>query len=87
MNEVLIYYTKSLIASYFGIILRRVSNHPNVISFYGVTKDSNGDYNMILQYASDGTLREYLMANFTKLQWTDKLCIAKEIALGLLFFT
>ncbi|KAF0496460.1 kinase-like protein [Gigaspora margarita] len=25
------------------------------------------------------------MTNFTKLQWTDKLCIAKEIALGLLF--
>ncbi|KAF0477227.1 kinase-like protein [Gigaspora margarita] len=66
-------------------LLRRVSNHTNVISFYGVTKDSNGYYHMILQYASDRTLREYLMANFTKLQWTDKQCIAKEIALGLLF--
>ena len=40
---------------------------------------------MVLQYAEDGTLREYLMANFTKLQWTDKLRIAKEIAFGLLF--
>ncbi|RIB17617.1 kinase-like domain-containing protein [Gigaspora rosea] len=66
-------------------LLQRVSNHPNVIAFYGVTKDSNGYYNMILQYASDGTLREYLTANFTKLQWTDKLCIAKKIAFGLLF--
>ena len=47
--------------------------------------DSNGYYNMVLQYADNGTLREYLMTNFTKLQWTDKLCIAKEIALGLLF--
>ncbi|RIB22469.1 kinase-like domain-containing protein [Gigaspora rosea] len=66
-------------------LLRSVSNHPNIISFYGVTKDSNGYYNMVLQYADNGTLREYLMANFTKLQWTDKLCIAKEVALGLLF--
>ncbi|RIB14056.1 kinase-like domain-containing protein [Gigaspora rosea] len=66
-------------------LLRRVCYHPNVISFYGLTKDSNGYYNMVLQYADNGTLREYLMANFTKLQWTDKLCIAKEIALGLLF--
>ncbi|KAF0558232.1 kinase-like domain-containing protein [Gigaspora margarita] len=40
---------------------RRGSNHSNIISFYGVTKDSDG------------------------LQWTDKLLIAKGIALGLLY--
>ncbi|KAF0507829.1 kinase-like protein [Gigaspora margarita] len=40
---------------------------------------------MILEYANEGTLREYLMTNFAKLQWTDKLCMAKEIALGLLY--
>ncbi|RIB23140.1 kinase-like domain-containing protein [Gigaspora rosea] len=40
---------------------------------------------MVLEYADEGTLRDYLMVNFTKLQWTDKLHIAKEIALGLLF--
>ncbi|KAF0544875.1 kinase-like protein [Gigaspora margarita] len=39
---------------------------------------------MVLQYANEGTLRKYLKANFTLLQWTDKLCIAKGIALGLL---
>ncbi|KAF0555593.1 kinase-like protein [Gigaspora margarita] len=27
-------------------LLRRVSNHQNIISFFGVTKDSNGYYNM-----------------------------------------
>ncbi|KAF0483180.1 kinase-like protein [Gigaspora margarita] len=40
---------------------------------------------MILQYADDGALREYLEVNFTKLRWVNKLCIAKEIALGILF--
>ncbi|KAF0522636.1 kinase-like protein [Gigaspora margarita] len=40
---------------------------------------------MILEYANEGTLREYLKTNFTRLQWTDKLRIAKEIAHGLLF--
>ena len=40
---------------------------------------------MVLHYADDGTLRDYLRTNFTKLQWTDKLCMAKEIALGLLY--
>ncbi|KAF0538407.1 kinase-like protein [Gigaspora margarita] len=66
-------------------LLRKVCYHPNVIIFYGVTKDSNGNYSMVLQYANEGTLREYLQINFTKLQWIDKLRIAKEIAFGLLF--
>ncbi|RIB30620.1 hypothetical protein C2G38_1627099 [Gigaspora rosea] len=47
--------------------------------------DNYGHYNMILEYANEGTLREYLKINFTKLQWTDKLYIAKELAHGLLF--
>ncbi|RIB17949.1 kinase-like domain-containing protein [Gigaspora rosea] len=56
-------------------LLQRVSCHPNIITFYGVTKE----------YANEGTLQEYLKTNFTLLKWTDKLRIAKEIALGLLF--
>ncbi|KAF0445078.1 kinase-like protein [Gigaspora margarita] len=40
---------------------------------------------MILQYANDGNLREYLKTNFKRLKWTDKLYFAKNIALGLLF--
>ncbi|KAF0426411.1 kinase-like protein [Gigaspora margarita] len=66
-------------------LLRRVDCHPNVIKFYGVAKDNNGYYNMVLQYANDGNLREYLKANFNELQWTDKLRIAEEIVHGLLF--
>ncbi|KAF0467440.1 map kinase kinase kinase [Gigaspora margarita] len=45
----------------------------------------NYGYYMVLQYANDGNLREYLKANFTKLQWIDKLQISKEIVHGLLF--
>ncbi|RIB30889.1 hypothetical protein C2G38_2052482 [Gigaspora rosea] len=40
---------------------------------------------MILEYADEGTLRTYLKTNFTRLQWTNKLRIAEEITLGLLF--
>ncbi|RIB06938.1 kinase-like domain-containing protein [Gigaspora rosea] len=49
------------------------------------SEDSHGFYNMVLQYAEDGTLREYLMKNLVKLKWADKLRIAKEIAHGLSF--
>ncbi|KAF0529909.1 ARM repeat-containing protein [Gigaspora margarita] len=38
--------------------------------FYGDTKDNNGYYNIILQYANEVTLREYLKTKFTKLQWS-----------------
>ncbi|KAF0547190.1 kinase-like protein [Gigaspora margarita] len=65
-------------------LLRRVDYHQNIIRFYGVTKDNNGNYNMVLQYANEGNLREYLKENFSRLQWADKLSLAKEIALGLL---
>ncbi|RIB26292.1 hypothetical protein C2G38_2163676 [Gigaspora rosea] len=65
--------------------ITKVSYHPNIITFYGVTKDNYENYNMILEYANEGTLREYLKTGFTKLEWTDRLYIAKEIAHGLLF--
>ncbi|RIB28310.1 kinase-like domain-containing protein [Gigaspora rosea] len=44
-----------------------------------------GVYYMVLHYADEGNLREYLQANFTQLNWLDKLHIAKEIANGLRF--
>ncbi|KAF0546086.1 kinase-like protein [Gigaspora margarita] len=66
-------------------LIRKVCYHPNIITFYGVTKENNGYYNIVLQYANDGNLREYLKANFPRLLWADKLRIAKEIVLDLLF--
>ncbi|RIB26305.1 kinase-like domain-containing protein, partial [Gigaspora rosea] len=40
---------------------------------------------LILQFAVDGNLREYLKNNITKLKWTDKLRFAQEITEGLMF--
>ncbi|KAF0471953.1 kinase-like protein [Gigaspora margarita] len=66
-------------------VLHKVCNHPNIIEFYGITKDNQGYYNMVLQLANDGNLRQYLRKNFKKLQWKDKLHIAIEILGGLIF--
>ncbi|KAF0553696.1 actin-like ATPase domain-containing protein [Gigaspora margarita] len=66
------------------MLLRTVCNHPHIIEFYGVTKYNNEFY-MVLQFADGGNLREYLRKNFTKLQWTNKIRIAKEIVHGLMF--
>ncbi|RIB13260.1 kinase-like domain-containing protein [Gigaspora rosea] len=64
--------------------LQKVCNHPNVIEIYGITRD-RGFYHMILQLANNGDLRKYLKINFSKLEWTDKLRMAREISDGLEF--
>lgn len=38
---------------------------------------------MVLQYANQGNLREYLKKNFKLFQWTDKINMALDIARGL----
>ncbi|RIB24278.1 kinase-like domain-containing protein [Gigaspora rosea] len=65
--------------------LQRASFHPKIVHFYGITKDSYGEYKMVLQFANEGDLREYLNKNFLNLQWEDKYRIAGEIAQGLTF--
>ncbi|RIB08205.1 kinase-like domain-containing protein [Gigaspora rosea] len=65
-------------------LLQQVCSFPNIIKLYGLTKDPYGDYHIVLQYADDGNLREYLEKNFSVMKWTDKLRTASEIAQGLM---
>src|SRR4051794_18925317 len=44
------------------------------IQFYGITQDpETHKYMMVLKYAKDGNLREYLKINFNKINWEQKL--------------
>ncbi|RHZ77920.1 hypothetical protein Glove_168g174 [Diversispora epigaea] len=44
------------------------------IRFYGITQDpETHSYMMVLKYASDGNLREYLKINFNNINWLQKL--------------
>ncbi|RHZ82822.1 hypothetical protein Glove_103g69 [Diversispora epigaea] len=44
------------------------------IRFYGITQDpETNSYMMVLKYATDGNLREYLKINFNNINWTQKL--------------
>lgn len=65
--------------------LQKINFHPNIIEFYGVTKDPNGNYYMVLQFTENTNLRGYLNSNFTMLNWPVKFCMAKEIAEGVRF--
>ncbi|EXX79679.1 uncharacterized protein OCT59_006910 [Rhizophagus irregularis] len=64
--------------------MHKVNFHANIIQFYGITSDTNQvyppNYLFVLEYAENGTLRNYLKNNFNKLDWNIKLQFAIQIA-------
>ncbi|RIB03385.1 kinase-like domain-containing protein [Gigaspora rosea] len=62
--------------------------HPNVIKFYGISEHPTmGNFIMVLQFANNGSLRDYLQSKqqegVFKNSWSETIQIAKEIILGL----
>ncbi len=55
----------------------------NLIRVYGVTKGLNGNYGIVMQYATEGSLDSFLRNNWRYISWEDKLGILKDIAFGL----
>src|ERR1043166_9704120 len=55
-----------------------------VVRIYGITQDpETKDYMMILDYADEGSLRNYLDIKYNKLNWLDKIINLHRIAVGL----
>ncbi|RHZ85056.1 hypothetical protein Glove_71g149 [Diversispora epigaea] len=51
------------------------------IRFYGITQDpETHSYMMVLEYAKDGNLREYLKINFNNINWLQKLYNLRELS-------
>ncbi|RIB27763.1 kinase-like domain-containing protein, partial [Gigaspora rosea] len=67
------------------IYLFTIRDHQNIINFHGIIKTLDESYEIVLQFADEGNLQEYLSKNFLKLEWPDKLRIATEITDGLAF--
>ncbi|CAB4375543.1 unnamed protein product [Rhizophagus irregularis] len=65
-------------------VFRKI-DHSNINHFFGLTRDSNGNYFSVLQYANEGNLRDYLKIKFSTLRWSDKLQIALDITRGLMY--
>ncbi|RHZ69933.1 hypothetical protein Glove_276g3 [Diversispora epigaea] len=60
------------------------SNIATSIRFYGITQDpETHSYMMVLHYASDGNLREYLKINFNNINWFQKLDNLYKLSLNL----
>ncbi|KAF0490590.1 calmodulin-dependent protein kinase [Gigaspora margarita] len=58
---------------------QNVELHENILKFIGVINQSVDEIMFIHEYAYDGTLRRYLSQNFKKLNWYDKLRLAKQL--------
>ncbi|GBC04735.1 hypothetical protein RclHR1_05830013 [Rhizophagus clarus] len=70
MNEITLHY--------------KVNFHRSVVKLYGITQDpGTKNYIMVLDYARDGNLRNYLDTSYDKLSWTNKLNYLHSIAHGL----
>ncbi|GBB87968.1 hypothetical protein RclHR1_14480001 [Rhizophagus clarus] len=65
-------------------LLREVDYHQNINRILGITKVSRF-YILVLEYANEGNLRDYLKKKFTLLKWNDKIQMALDITCGLRF--
>ena len=63
----------------------KVDDGYNIITrFYGISQDpETKNYIMVLDYAENGSLRNYLDTNYDKLSWKDKFDNLWYIAFGL----
>src|SRR5438105_1526773 len=63
----------------------------NMVSCYGISKDGEGNYLMVMEFMERGNLKEYLKRNYKELEVFDdsgyqkksKLDFLKQIATGL----
>ncbi|CAG8464168.1 8824_t:CDS:2 [Diversispora eburnea] len=66
--------------------LRISKSHESFIQCFGICKKPHtSEYYKVLQYANGGNLREYLEKNFDRLDWNDKIMMAKQITAGIKF--
>ncbi|UZO22860.1 uncharacterized protein OCT59_015209 [Rhizophagus irregularis] len=69
--------------------LREIESHNTIVSDYvtrcfGITKDpESNNFMMVIEYAKEGSLRQYLNNIFNSMKWEDKLDNLVKIAAGL----
>ncbi|CAB4466336.1 unnamed protein product [Rhizophagus irregularis] len=64
--------------------LCKVNYHPNINHLLGTTKDTFGNDIMVLEYANEGSLRDYLKNQFSTLNWSQKIEMALDVTRGLM---
>ncbi|GBB88812.1 hypothetical protein RclHR1_15400005 [Rhizophagus clarus] len=60
-------------------------DHSNINRFFGLTRNSCGNYFSVSGYANEGNLRDYLKIKFNVLRWKDILKMALDVSCGLMY--
>ncbi|GES88045.1 kinase-like domain-containing protein [Rhizophagus clarus] len=59
---------------------REVCFHDNIVHFCGITAENDlKNFSLVMEYADNGTLRNYLKENFDNLTWDDKFNLAFQL--------
>src|SRR4051812_7422598 len=59
------------------------SSATNMVPCYGISKDNEGNYIMVMKFMEEGNLKEYLKNNYKKLDFYRKPRFLKQIITGL----
>ncbi|CAG8627422.1 11169_t:CDS:2, partial [Dentiscutata heterogama] len=65
---------------------QKVELHENILKFIAIFKQSINEVIFVHEYALDGTLRQYLKQNISKINWNDKLHLAKQLSSAIKYF-
>lgn len=60
----------------------KLSNHENIVKFYGVIRDDRTSFSLVLEYAKNGNLSSYLRTHTTNFNFKAKVC--HSVLLGLM---
>ncbi|RIA91641.1 kinase-like domain-containing protein [Glomus cerebriforme] len=72
------------IASHHKIVGNHNYINNSIVRLYGITQDpETKNYMMVLEYAEDGSLRNYLDKSYDTLSWENKFSVLCFIAIGL----
>ncbi|KAF0424504.1 kinase-like protein [Gigaspora margarita] len=66
--------------------LKQHELHSNILKFIAIYKQNKKEIMFIHEYASDGTLRQYLKQNSSKFNWNDKLRLARQLVNAIKYF-
>src|SRR3954463_15220446 len=78
--------------NFFLLIFIKLQNHlkfkspyyKGILDIYGISQDPNTkEYILVMRYANNGSLKDYITKKFKDLKWKDKIEILHSIILGL----
>ncbi|CAB4431901.1 unnamed protein product [Rhizophagus irregularis] len=65
------------------IVIKKFFNSQHINKCYGITKNPENEYMLVMNFADGGNLHGFLRKNFAKITWREKIDILWQISCGL----